>query len=821
MWRQRLINAVTMTLVSGLSMLVVIYVGFGEAQRSYYKFQVEKLATQDRIVQTAMSSYLQAGLPLRQYVGFTNRAEAILASDPTIAAMTVFDSTERPVFHAGSVAVPLLGRAEGSARLPDQSLDLRADDTFVQVVLPLRNKFERVGSLAVAMRRDVVAKHLQGRFEKLLALAALLSIAFGWFTAAAGPALASARMPWLQVAYAVTFLAMSAAVVGTLMGVYSEGAQVKTKALADSLGQRIRDVVAFNLNIDEIDGLDRAFGEYRRLNPDISAAALIVNGEILIHTDPSQVGRPWVSEPGTFEYVIDLTRPEPNANEVHVAVVLPSRIVFNQVMRSVKNVAALFVASAFFAGLFLQLARSVQQSQMVSGGAAHIGFVPTADAELSLVKPVFFLAVFLEHLTYSFLPQFMEGVVAQSGLSAGFASAPFLAFYLCFALSLIPAGHYARVVGPRTLIAAGLMLAAVGMLTLVLPLGFTGIMMARAVSGVGQGMLFIGVQCYILATASPGKKTQGAAIIVFGFQGGMISGMAIGSLLVIDMGVEGVFTLAGVIALTMAFYTLVLVPRVPTAAAVGGGVSLRRLWHDIGRALHDREFLGTMILIGIPAKAVMTGIIIFGLPLILARDQFAQEDIGQVIMLYAAGVLLAGSYVSRFVDRTGRTGTVLFAGALVSGAGLILIGLSGWETLATRPGGEVIRTLLLIAGVLVVGTAHGFVNAPVVTHVAESSLARRIGASSATATYRFLERIGHMAGPIVVGQLLLMGGQRATVVGWVGAAIALLGFFFFVRTAPEPVRIAASAAAEELTLAPATQREVEHHGTLRRASSQR
>jgi len=50
-----------------------------------------------------------------------------------------------------------------------------------------------------------------------------------------------------------------------------------------------------------------------------------------------------------------------------------------------------------------------------------------------------------------------------------------------------------------------------------------------------------------------------------------------------------------------------------------------------------------------------------------------------------------------------------------------------------------------------------------------------------------------MAGPIVVGQRLLMNGQRATVVGWVGAAIALLGFFFFVRTAPESVRIAASA----------------------------
>ena len=53
-------------------------------------------------------------------------------------------------------------------------------------------------------------------------------------------------------------------------------------------------------------------------------------------------------------------------------------------------------------------------------------------------------------------------------------------------------------------------------------------------------MLFIGIQAYILAVASPEKKTQGNAIIVFGFQGGMISGMAIGSLLVNYLHPQGV-----------------------------------------------------------------------------------------------------------------------------------------------------------------------------------------------------------------------------------------------------------------------------------------
>jgi len=787
--KQRLIDAVTMTLVSALSLMVVLYVGYGEALRSYQKFQVEKLDAQGRLVQTAMGSYLHAGLPLRQYVGFGNRAEAILASDSTITAMAVFDVNGEPVFHVGQESVPLLARTSTGIETEDDALDLRANDTYLQIVLPLRNKFETVGSLALTTPRSLVARHLEGRFRNLFVVAMLLSIAFGWFVSIMGSRLGKSQVPWQQIVYALVFLAMSVMVVGTLMGIYSEGAQIKTKALADTLGQRIHDIVAFNLNFDEIVGLDKAFGEYRRLNPDISAAALIVNDKVLIDTDESAIGRPWVSNSGTYEYVIDLTRPEPNANKVHVAVALPARIVYSQVARSVKNVAALFVASAFFAGLFLQLAQSVRQHQLARedggfGCARTICAPASDDTGLSLVKPVFFLAVFLENLTYSFLPQFMEGVVLKSGLSPGFASAPFMIYYLLFALTLVPAGHYAQRVGPRMLISVGLLLAATGLVVLTFPIDFTLAMVARALSGIGQGMLFIGVQCYILAKSRPGQKTQGASIIVFGFQGGMISGMAIGSLLVIDMGMNGVFALAALIAVTMAIYVIFLVPRVPVNDDTS--TDFRRLWSDIRQALGDSDFLSTMTLIGVPAKAVMTGIIIFALPLILARNDYAQEDIGQVIMLYAAGVLLAGRYVSRLVDRTGKTNSILCWGAVISGVGLILVGLSGLDRLAELPNSHLLINLLLIVGVVMVGVAHGFVNAPVVTHIADSRLAGRIGANSATAIYRFLERIGHAAGPILVGQLLLVGGQSPAAMSWAGAAIILFGIIFFIRTEPGP-----------------------------------
>lgn len=152
-------------------------------------------------------------------------------------------------------------------------------------------------------------------------------------------------------------------------------------------------------------------------------------------------------------------------------------------------------------------------------------------------------------------------------------------------------------------------------------------------------------------------------------------------------------------------------------------------------------------------------------------------------MVYAAGVVLANVYVSRLVDRIGHTRTILFWGSAISGFGLVLIGLIEWAPLGAGPHGSTLVTAVLIAGVATVGVAHGFINAPVITHVAESSLATKVGASSATATYRFLERIGHVAGPIIVGQMFLVFGQNALSLTWIGGAIALFGLLFLLRFA--------------------------------------
>ena len=98
----------------------------------------------------------------------------------------------------------------------------------------------------------------------------------------------------------------------------------------------------------------------------------------------------------------------------------------------------------------------------------------------------------------------------------------------------------------------GLLLAAAGLTTLPTAAGLGQLVLGRMLTGAGQGLVFIGVQSFILGNAGADRRTRGASIIVVGFQGGMLSGMAIGSLLVRSLGLKCLYIMGTSTALLLA-----------------------------------------------------------------------------------------------------------------------------------------------------------------------------------------------------------------------------------------------------------------------------
>ncbi len=772
---KRIVDAFTMFIVAALSMVLLIYVAFGEARRNYERFQIEKFVAQGQVMQNAIETFVRPGLPAQQFVGFQQLADPMVKADPLIDAIAFHDAQGERIFNSGEGSTSIFTKVTESMRLNDSVVEVRHSGEAFQVVLPIRNRFEQVGHVVVTVPSKKVTEKVEEAFRTVALVGGGAAIAFALFVLFFVQGMTSSvRAKWVAGGFVASFMIVAVFVVSTLISVYAQGAQARSKSLADSLSQRLDDLISYNINLDDIVGIIPLFGEYKRLNPDIRAAALIVDGKVRAHTDPNRRGVEWDHRPDDYEYTVKISSPE-SPREVVVTVALPRDIVHRQIIRSVKNFTALFVASGFFAALFMGLARSLKQLS-----DSHVeGQWSSAEerATINLVKPVFFLAVFVEHLSYAFLPPLMQVSAKAAGLVDSFGSLPFVAYYLLFAVSLYPAGRVERRFGAKNLIIAGLFMAGLGLLMMSFSTEFWNSVLARGISGIGQGILFIGVQAYVLANSSPGQRTQAGGAIVYGFQAGMIAGMAIGSLLVSYVGAETIFLLGANIAIITMLYGLMALPS--RISGVEFSETMQSAWRDMRGLVSNGVFTRTVFLVGIPAKAVLTGVILFAMPILLTQSGYAREDIGQITMLYAGAVIVASHFASIKADRDSGTHGILFNGSTLTAFGLALIAGVSFFPPAEAP---MMATALILAGVTTVGIAHGYINAPVVTHITNSKLAGSVGMTSAAAGYRLLERGGHVAGPIIMGQLFAFFGASWTLLGALAICIFILGAVFVSST---------------------------------------
>ena len=772
--KRSVVDVLIMFVVCCFSLSTLVYVAQGDGDRTYREFYRGAAYAQGQLLQNALQSFARLDLPLRQFAGFNALAQPLLANGSAIAQVKISDDHGRTIF-VSAMDPPKDANAIGKHAADPIDNGGQATGKVEQIIFPIQNKFETVGNLVLEIRPEIISRRIQADFRPLWILVLLASSGFALLTLWTAGRSWERKRVMTAAAFVGTFTVVACAVTFTLLNLYTDGASAKGRALLTSLSGRLDDVPAAKIDFDQIGGIDHLFDQYRRLNPDISTIVLLVDGMVKFQTGLSASNVPWTPPERAFEHVADISG-KGNLRSIKIAITMPRNVVYRQISECIRSILALFIASGLLAYFSMSVARSLQEARedklLKEKKASEFG--------LGLIKPVFFLATFIENLNYSFLPQHVLTAAKASGVSPSFVSLPFILFYFFFAASLIPAERMERRCGPHKLILAGLTLVAVGLLTLAGEFGFYSIVLARALSGVGQGLVFIGVQSYILNATTLETRTRGASIIVIGFQGGMMSGMAIGSLLVSQLGHTGVFELGAIIAAVTGLYTWGILPSLDAGARFPEP-NRQHVWRNIMLTLRDPQFSRAIWFIGLPAKAVLTGVLLFALPLLLVKQGYRQEDVGQITMAYGASVIAASAFVSARKSRRHRgTGGILVCGAFLSGVGLLLMSAAG-PTLGGFGLGQIVPAAsVIVAGAIIVGLGHGFINAPVITQVSEARVSGQLGVGPVVATYRLLERAGHTAGPMVVGQVFMLAGSGSMALGWIGGALIVLGLFFAV-----------------------------------------
>jgi predicted MFS family arabinose efflux permease len=797
-------------IILNLSVLLLVYFGYGEAKRTFWKFKLDKLKTQSEITRDLMDDFLKMGLPLSLIKDFLEKETALgtfagfsVFLDPDTSAsksgitIAVLNMDDEIVFSSKTTQNSALGQKAARLKTKTANADrfdyrhtlirntryaVCESDAHYQMTLPLHDKFTQVGNLVVSLSKAPVQHYLQSQFRGVFYFTLFICLFLSALVVILDrPWAARHHKSLLGAGYSLASLTSASLIVVTLISIYSHGAEDKMRMLAKSLANRLNAIVDSGVEFETVYGLDAMLLDYQQLDKDIHTVALSINRVVMIHPDSGAVGRPWQVPTNQKEYIYNIGN-----SRATVIVTMDEAIIHYKVLLAVKNLATLIAASFFIGFLTFNVGTTLRNFPAKKAANDYILNKENhfSQSLYETMMPVWFLVVFAESLNLSFLPKYLNDICAVGQIPQSYCSVLFSAFFVGFALILVPSGYLSDRWSDKYMILLGIISFVVTMVLMGVTQHYFLVLTIRFLSGAAQGIVFIGVQNYIRKISLQGRMTQGGAVIVFSFNGGIISGSAIGSILLADIGIQGIFFSAAAISMAAFIFTLLYIPGLPKPRSNAFKPYKTDLLKTISKKartlMRDGEFMRTLFLVGATSKVTFTGVTIYAVPLLMIQLNFTQEDIGLAIMLYAAAVLISNYYISRWVDKTGNIPFALFGGVLVSSIGIMAIGLVDWVRISASLSYSV--TLLFFGGMLLLGMANGAISAPVVSHIMGTRACRTLGEGAGVGAYRLFERMGHVAGPLIIGQLFTWSNQRMKAILLLGIVIAVFGFAFLVST---------------------------------------
>ena len=335
----------------------------------------------------------------------------------------------------------------------------------------------------------------------------------------------------------------------------------------------------------------------------------------------------------------------------------------------------------------------------------------------------------------------------------------------------VPFGILSDRFGRKPVIAAGLVVFALGSVVAALADGIWGVVAGRALQGLGA------VAAAVMALASDltgeAHRTKAMAVIGVSIGAAFALALVLGPAVTGVAGVSGLFWTTAVLAALAVALLYLGVPDPPRVARSGGATLA-----DLASALRDGQMLrldaGIFIL-----HAIMIATFV-ALPIAL-RDR-AGIDAADHWKVYV-GVLAASAVLTVplvvFADRKNRSRTVVLLGIVLLGAALA--GLAAAVVPAAAPAGAGIGAggIALIGCMVVYFAGFNTLEASLPAMVSRAAPMRARGA--ALGVYSTAQYLGAFAGGVIGGWLLGAGGERAVLAACAGLCAGWLLIAFGLR----------------------------------------
>lgn len=310
-------------------------------------------------------------------------------------------------------------------------------------------------------------------------------------------------------------------------------------------------------------------------------------------------------------------------------------------------------------------------------------------------------------------------------------------------------GVLARHVTARGLIAFGMLPSVVGLAMTGVAHGVYDLMLWRAMTAAGMGITTMATLLYVTKTTPPDQRARGMAVLVGASVAASLGATAIGGILAERIGMRQAFFVAsGLTALAMLFAWHILRDvAVDVIEAPKNRLSVRRF---LSIFLVWRAIL-IFIFSGASSRIVLTGLFGFLTPLYLHQQGFDKAEIGRVMMCFFLVMVVATPVVASMADRYRCHRLFLILGGAASAAGAFAFAEAGdvW--------GFVLALSLIGLGQALVGTTQ----MALVPEILKPECDKH-GLSSVMAVFRLVDRLGSVAGPMLIAGLMGLYGVEST-----------------------------------------------------------
>lgn len=558
---------------------------------------------------------------------------------------------------------------------------------------------------------------------------------------------------------------------------YEAQLEQKSVVIGDTLSSMIQRLLDQGIPLNRLNGLEQEFASYTDQHKELLSIQLLQSDQTL-YQFPNQM---WHDAQSST-----LTMPIGSTNDIALQMTTDTSIIPQMIEDSLMDMLTVLIASGLvvieiilFVCNFMiikpwhQIKRLLSDSKI--GASLWLAHISAKDElgrvtdsinaiiqrqhtdkalkvqnlqDYRFIRLPLFMLVFAEAASLAFFPNFVASLErSQQWIPESLVtSLPISLFMFCWAISLPFAGYWSDKVGRRTSLIVGGIITSSGLAATALCNNLELLLLVRAYTAVGYGIVFISAQGYITDTTNTKNRTKGMSTFLSAFFSGSLCGASIGGILADKLGYGATFLLASVLAMVSVLFVMSFFVR--------GGSNAHskpvRL-NDFKTLLGNKYFSLITFFSAIPAKIVLTGFLYYICPVYLQYLGESSAVSGRVMMSYGIAIILISPLSAFLVDRWDNKIRFIVFGGILSALALINIVL--------LPG-----TMGLLLIVVMIGIAHGISVSPQIPLVMDLLASDGIDKGKTIGIFRLTERIGNIAGPMLAGLCLSLFGFEETII---------------------------------------------------------